>query len=261
MNRKRIYDILEITNRKDKATKIFSISITSLIFINVGGIILGTVEKFSCYRILLRTIEVFPVIVFTVEYIVRLWACTADKKFRSPVIGRMRFAITPMAIIDFIAIFPFYLPMVFRHELRAVRISRVFRFLKLGRYSASFKLFVKILRKKREELLMTGSVILIVLIVSSCLMYVAENKAQPELFSSIPDAMWWSVITLTTVGYGDLQPVTGSGKFLGAIIALMGIGVLALPTGILASGFVEEIQKRRDKKRVCPHCGKPLEKG
>ena len=261
MNRKRIYDILEITNRKDKTTRIFSIFITSLIFINVGGIIFGSVEKFSCCRTLLRIVEIFPVMVFTVEYIMRLWACTADKKFENPVIGRIRFAVTPLAIIDLIAIFPFYLPMVFSHELRAVRISRIFRFLKIGRYSASFKLFVKILRKKREELLMTGTAILVVLIVSSCLMYIVESKTQPELFSNIPDAMWWSVITLTTVGYGDLQPVTGAGKFLGAIIALMGIGVLALPTGILASGFVEEIQKRRDKKRVCPHCGNPIEKG
>ena len=261
MNRKRIHDILEITDRKDKATKIFSVSIMSLIFINVGGIILGTVERFLCHRTLLRTIEVFPVIVFTVEYIMRLWACTANKKFRNPVMGRIRFAITPLAIIDLIAIFPFYLPMICRHELRAVRISRIFRFFKIGRYSTSFKLFTKILRGKREELLMVGSAIFVVLIVSSCLMYIAENESQPELFSSIPDAMWWSVITLTTVGYGDLQPVTGAGKILGSIIALMGIGVLALPAGILASGFVDEMQKKRAKQQVCPHCGKPLEKG
>jgi len=102
-------------------------------------------------------------------------------------------------------------------------------------------------------------IVLILLIIASSLMYFVEKDAQPEVFSSIPAAMWWGVATLTTVGYGDVYPVTTIGKLLGAIISLLGIGMFALPAGILASGFAEEIQKRRKGRRVCPHCGKDID--
>ena len=129
----------------------------------------------------------------------------------------------------------------------------------MGRYTESFKTFGNVLRAKKEDLDVTVFSVLILLQVASSLMYYAEHSAQPERFSSIPAAMWWGVTTLTTLGYGDIYPVTVLGKILGAVIALLGIGLFALPAGILASGFAEEIQKKRQTQRTCPHCGKEIE--
>ena len=116
-----------------------------------------------------------------------------------------------------------------------------------------------VIRAKKEELLISVFVMVILLVFCSSLMYIIENEAQPEAFPSIPSAMWWGVTTLTTVSYGDVYPITILGKFLGAIIALLGIGMFALPTGILASGFAEEIQKKGKEMIICPHCGKKFE--
>lgn len=129
----------------------------------------------------------------------------------------------------------------------------------MGRYSESMKLFVKVLKAKKEEIFIIIFVIFILLTISSSLLYYIEHEAQPKVFSSIPAAMWWGIATLTTVGYGDVYPITSLGKFLGAIISLLGIGLFALPTGILSAGFVEEIRKRREGEKVCPHCGQNLE--
>jgi len=207
--------------------------------------------------------EVFSVSVFTVEYLVRLWACTSDDRFGHPLKGRLRFAATPLALVDLLAILPFFLPMLIPLDLRflrALRLFRLFRLLKMARYSQALRILGGTVRHKKEELLIAVFVILILLVIASTLMYSAENDAQPEAFSSIPATMWWGVATLTTVGYGDIYPVTVVGRFLVAIIAILGIGMFALPAGILGSGFIEEIQKTRGERITCPHCGKDVER-
>lgn len=260
--KKRIFEILEIASIGDLLSRIFDVFIMTLISLNVIAVILGTVERISSqYAFFLRTFEVFSVAVFTVEYFLRLWTCTSDNRFENPITGRIRFAVTPLALVDLMAILPFYLPMFIPFDLRfirAVRLFRLFRLFKIGRYSQSLRTLGKVLKSKKEDLLITAFIVFILLVVASSLMYFVENKAQPEAFSSIPTAMWWGVITLTTVGYGDIYPVTMAGKVLGSIISILGIGIFALPTGILASGFAEEIQKRRAKRTTCPYCGKDI---
>lgn len=260
--KKRIFEILEIASIGDLPSRIFDVFIMTLILLNVIAVILGTVERISSqYALFLRIFEVFSVAIFTVEYFLRLWSCTTDNRFENPIIGRIRFAVTPLALVDLMAILPFYLPMVIPFDLRfirAVRLFRLFRLFKIGRYSQSLRTLGKVLKSKKEDLLITAFIVFILLVVASSLMYFVENKAQPEAFSNIPTAMWWGVITLTTVGYGDIFPVTMAGKILGSIISILGIGIFALPTGILASGFAEEIQKRRNRQRICPHCGKEM---
>jgi len=204
---------------------------------------------------------VFSIAIFTIEYLLRLWTCTINNRFRDPLMGRIRFALTPLALVDLMAILPFYLPMLIPFDLRfirAVRLFRLFRLFKIGRYSRSLRTIGNVLKSKKEDLFITVFTVFILLVVASSLMYFVENEAQPEAFSSIPTAMWWGVITLTTVGYGDIYPVTMAGKILGSIISILGIGIFALPTGILASGFAEEIQKRRAKRITCPYCGKDI---
>ena len=172
--------------------------------------------------------------------------------------------VTPLALIDLMAVLPFYLPFVFPdlRFMRALRLFRLFRVLKLARYSTSLQTFVDVLRLKKEELLLMLFAIMILLVVSSSLMYDVEHEAQPDDFSSIPAAMWWGIVTLATVGYGDIYPVTPWGKFIGSMVVILGIGLFALPTGVLASGFAEVLAKRKEEQKmagmVCPHCGRHI---
>jgi voltage-gated potassium channel len=151
---------------------------------------------------------------------------------------------------------PFYLPAVIPVDLRFLRILRLFRLIrvmKLGRYSDAMKMFHAVIAKTKEELLLALSILFIVLVLASSAMYYAEHDVQPEKFANIPDAMWWAVVTLATVGYGDIYPVTTLGKVIGGVVVVTGIAIFALPAAILSAGFIEEIQ---DKKTVvCPKCG------
>jgi len=260
--RKRIFEILEKAKPGDIPSRIFDIFIMSLILVNVIMVILGTVKALATqYTVFFKLFEVISIAIFTIEYLLRLWSSTVNEQFKEPIRGRIRFALTPLSLVDLVAILPFYLPMVFPCDLRFIRIVRllrIFRIFKIGRYSQAMKTFALVIKKKKEELFITVFAVLILLVISSSLMYFVENEAQPEVFSSIPAAMWWGVATLTTVGYGDVYPITGFGKFLGAIIALLGIGLFALPAGVIASGFIEEIQHRALERNICPYCGKEI---
>lgn len=191
--------------------------------------------------------EVFSVIVFTIEYILRICSCNIDNKYQHPIVGRVVFALKPLVIVDLLAILPFYLPMIIPLDLRIVRslrLFRLFRIFKIGRYSRSLSILRYVIDDKKEELFLVLFVVFIMLIIFSSLMFYLEKDAQPDTFSSIPNAMWWGIITLTTVGYGDIYPVTTLGKIIGAIIAFLGIGMFALPAGILGSGLMEAINKK-----------------
>jgi voltage-gated potassium channel len=256
----RIYGILE---PGDEDSKYFDPFIMGLILLNVAAVVLETVDAiYTPYARLFHIFDVFSVAVFTVEYILRVWSSTVDSRFKDPVRGRLRFLVTPMALVDLMAVLPFYLPFLFPEMrfMRAMRLFRLFRVLKLARYSDSLQTFVDVLRLKKEELLLMLFAIMILLVISSSLMYEAENIAQPEAFSSIPAAMWWGIVTLATVGYGDVFPITPWGKFIGSIVVLLGIGLFALPTGVLASGFAEVLAKRKEDRKMhkyrCPHCGR-----
>jgi voltage-gated potassium channel len=226
----------------------------------VAAVVLETVDWINAsYGRLFHAFDVFSVAVFTVEYILRAWSCTENPRFRTPISGRLRYLITPMAIIDLLAILPFYLPFVIPdlRFVRALRLFRLFRILKLARYSDALKTFTEVLNLKKEELGVTLFATLIMLTVASSMVYEAENEVQPEAFANIPDAMWWGVVTLTTVGYGDIYPKTPLGKFIGSFVVIAGVGLFALPAGILASGFNEVLQRRKEKKKkkmICPHC-------
>ncbi len=259
---KRVFSILELTDPSDKTARCVSVFINALIFLNVIAVIVETSPTVSQgYSKVFYLFEVFSVVVFSLEYLLRLLTCTASSAYSHPVWGRIRFAISPMAIVDLLAVLPFYLPLVFAFDLRvlrALRLLRLFRVLKLGRYSDSFRVLGAVVRNKREELLICAFTVLILLVVASSLMYHVERDVQPDVFSSIPAAMWWAVATLTTVGYGDVYPVTALGKIMASMIAFLGVGMFALPAGILASGFAEAISKRR-KTTTCPHCGRVLD--
>ena len=259
--RKRIYEILEVGKPGDTLSRNFDIFIISLIGLNVIALILESVE--SIHNLGPKTFSGFEyvsVIIFSLEYILRIWSCVENPAYRKPITGRLRFSVTLLALIDLLAILPFYLPFTGfdLRFLRAVRMMRIFRVAKIGRYSQSLKTLQRVLTQKKEQLISSVFILFLLLIIASSMMYFAENRVQPENFSSIPATMWWAVATLTTVGYGDVYPVTQIGKLIASVIAILGIGMFALPTGILGAGFVEEIDRHRRKSIQCPHCGKEI---
>jgi len=262
--RTRTWEILDVARPADTASRIFDVFILSLIFANVAAVIVGTVESvYLRWARLFDGFEIFSVVVFTVEYAARVWSCVSHERFRGGIRGRLAFARRPLSVIDLVAFLPFYLPFL-GVDLRFVRVFRVVRILrlaKLGRYYSSLTLIRDTARARKEELVLSFAILLTLLLLSATGIYYCENEAQPEAFSSIPSSLWWSVVTLTTVGYGDAYPVTGAGKFFASIVAILGIGMFALPTGILGAGFVEEIRKRRSasQPKRCPHCGGLLE--
>jgi len=233
-----------------------------LILLNVTVVILETVRGIHAVFLWeFFIIDLVSVIIFSIEYVLRIWVCTLYEEYSHPITGRLRFMFTPYMIIDGLAILPFYIPFIIPIDLRFLRILRLFRILrilKLGRYSDAVNTFHRILTRKKEQLLLALSLLLIVMVLASALMYDAEHEAQPEVFASIPHAMWWALVTLATVGYGDVYPVTAMGKVLSGVVVIVGIMIFALPTAIFAAGFVEEIELEQEV--FCPHCGRKIDK-
>jgi voltage-gated potassium channel len=266
--RRRVYEILEPARPEDRLSQAFDLGIIVLILLNVVAVMVETVDPiYSRAPWAFQNFEGFSVAVFTIEYGLRLWSCTSDPQYAHPVTGRLRQAMRPMAIIDLLAILPTYwiwatagATRVDLRSLRLLRCFRIFRLAKLTRYSEALQTFSRVLWEKKEELTASFLFMLTLLLITSSLMYYAEREAQPEAFASVFHAMWWAVATLTTVGYGDVFPVTGLGRALASATAITGIGMFALPTSILGAGFLEAMERRR-KPVLCPHCGKPVAGG
>ncbi|HOP67026.1 MAG TPA: ion transporter [Methanoregulaceae archaeon] len=268
--RMRLYQILEPAKPGDSASYLFDAFITVVILISIVVMILGTVPQLQDnYHILFSILFFFSMTVFSIEYPLRLWSCTADPRYTSTVAGRLKWAVTPFAIIDLLAVLPFYLEVIVGINLTGLVVLRVFRLFKLVRYSESINLIIRVIKSQRNTLFTAYAVLFIALIASSTLMFEIEHPVQPDLFSSIPATMWWGIVTLTTVGYGDMVPVTPAGKVLGGAITLIGIGIFALPAGLLASGFTAELKRQVAEGEVtgpdrpsavylCPHCRKEI---
>ncbi|MCY3895639.1 MAG: ion transporter [Chloroflexi bacterium] len=260
--KRRAFQIVTPPEEGDRASRVFDQTIYTLIALTSLAIVLETIAPIAEFAGgLFHVIEVVTVAIFSVEYVLRLWTCTENPDFAHPVWGRVRYAFRPLMLADLLAVVPFYVPVIVGVDLRFARVLRLLRLLKLTRYSESMSIIGDVLQSRRDALISTTFVGSVLLLFASGLMYLAERDAQPEGFSSIPAAMWWGMVTLTTVGYGDLYPVTPLGRGLGAVVALLGIGLFALPAGILGSAFVEELDQRRagePEVRTCPHCGEEI---
>lgn len=225
-----------------------------MICITLSIIELG-VETFYDFAIrhigILITINIAFIMLFTLEYLGRIWVADLLYPELSPRKARIKFMTSANGIIDLMAVLPFYIPLAFKLDLRAIRLlrmTRLLRIFKLHRFNNTLFVIGSIIREKKMELVMTGFVTTIMLVVSSFAMFFVEHQAQPDKFNNIFSALWWAISTLTTVGYGDIYPITGMGRFISAIIALLGIGLIALPTGIIASGFMERVQKLKEEE-------------
>ncbi|MEZ5925543.1 MAG: cyclic nucleotide-gated ion channel [Hyphomicrobiaceae bacterium] len=245
--RRRVYDVLEVGRGESRLSTWVENGLIVLIFINVFAFVLETVPSIHIkYRGLLSFIEWASVLMFTFEYALRIWSCVEVPFLRrlSPMRARIQYAKSPYLLIDLLAIVPFYLSFLVPIDLRVLRVLRLFRFLKLARYSPAMNTLMRVLANERRTL--TGALLLVMtlLLFAATIMYYLESEAQPDRFGSIPEAAWWAIVTLTTVGYGDAVPVTDLGRFVGGLVMLSGLIVLALPIAIIATGFAQEVGRR-----------------
>ena len=272
--RRRIHFILEVDRFGDRLSRLVDKGLVALIVANVLVAVVQTVGSvYAAAPWFFESFELVSIVIFGLEYVLRVWSCREDPA----VANRFRFILQPMMLLDLAVL---VLPVYF--DLRPLRILRLLR---LGRYSPRLRLFANVIRMKRDELLMGVFIAVVLLVAASTAMYHVEGQVNDN-FGSIPETMWWGVATLTTVGYGDVYPITALGKALGAMVALLGVGVFALPAGILAGGFSDALDAQRalkdgsspqdappeggvgenapDRDResqsqgTCPHCGSSI---
>lgn len=246
--RTRVHQILEIEHvgmaRVINAVLMLFIAFTLVI------VFVATVPNINQhYETWFYSFEIVSIVVFTIEYLARVWA-SAEINPNKPWISRFNYILSPLALIDLLAIAPFYLGLFVLIDTRYLRVVRLLRVLKFTRYSRSLSTLLQVLKNELPGIISALSILLMLIVLASSAMYLVEHDIQPDAFGSIPQAMWWATITLTSVGYGDVVPVTMAGKVLGMFITILGVGIAAIPAGIIASGFTAEMQNRRDEFRA-----------
>ena len=237
----------DATGKGRLASSIFDGMILFLIVLSVVSVFICTFKIPGWLLRILFRIEFVSIIIFTCEYILRIWTANLLYPELGPIRARVRYVTSPMAIIDLISILPIFLPFLHLYNLvgiRALRLVRLLRVFKLNRYSAALASIGAVFRKKAQQIIASLFFVFIILILSSLFIYYAEHDAQPDQFENAFSGLWWAVATLTTVGYGDIYPITPLGRFLGAVIAILGIGMVAVPTSILSAGFLETLEKQ-----------------
>ena len=245
--KKRVFEIISKAEDGDTASKVFDWMIMTLIALSILSIILESfADIYSKYQTVFQVFEAITVVVFTMEYLLRIW--TADLLFPEAKHPRLKYIFSFMALIDLLAILPFYLPFIsadlrFLRMMRLFRLFRLLRVFKLGRYFEALQIIVKVIRTSGPQLVMSVVICIFVMLFSAIIMYTVENPVQPEQFPNVISSLWWAICTLTTVGYGDVYPVTDIGRLFASIISLVGIGIIAIPTGIIAAGFSQAISK------------------
>jgi voltage-gated potassium channel len=251
--RKHTYNMLEFSAAGRRGVSLYiNLFLVGIIVLNSLAIVLHSVPSLSRNRFydrLFLDFEVFSAFVFTVEYLLRVWSCVENPRYADGWRGRLRYLFSFLGLIDLLATLPFYLT-AFGVDLAIVRMFRVFRLFRLfqtSRYAHALKVIQSVLKETKEELILSLSFIVFALIVASSMMYYLEHAAQPTKFSSIPASLWWGVITMTTTGYGDMYPVTTWGRIFGGLFSILGVVLFALPTGILTSGFIEQLRRTKGK--------------
>jgi voltage-gated potassium channel len=262
--KKQVYVLLHPELGHTRWDKIINGFLIVLILLNLAAVLLETEPViYERYGLFLDIFDRISVAIFSVEYLLRLWSANEDPKYRHWFWGRLKYMASWEAIIDLLAILPFYLHSIFRfdlRELRLLRLARLLRIFRLTRYMRSTRMIGNVFRSRFKELVISFILTSGLIVIAACLMYFAEHTAQPDKFKSIPATLYWSVVTLTTTGYGDIYPITGIGKLLTGILLLVGVAFFALPAGIITAGFLEESRKHRQHRIIhCPHCGEPID--
>lgn len=270
----RTFEILQVGEKVDFISKLFDFILISLISVNIIILYMETYEISYTCLIIFKIIKQISAIVFTVEYILRIWTSDLlyDRDSKSESI--IAFILSTFGIIDLLAILPFYFPTIVPAGILALRLLRVVRIMKLfkvNRYYDSLAVIGNVIKNKKNQLLSSLFIIIVMLISSALVLYNVEHKVQPYIFDNAFTSVWFVVSNISTIGYGDIYPITVLGRILSIIITILGIGLVAIPTGIISAGFIEqvsetkiieEIEKEKindAKKHYCPYCGKKLD--
>ena len=229
---------------ESKADKFINIFIITLIVLNVIAVMMETVDDLhKKYQIYFDWFDRISVYIFTIEYILRVWSCTHDPRYKGSIKGRIKYMVTPGAIIDLLAFLPFYIHLfvILDLDLRMLRLLRFFRLFRLTAYTRSAQMIFNVFRSRKNELILSLVLVLFLIVIASSLLYFAEHTyptVDESKFTSIPATLWWAVVTLTTTGYGDMYPLTTTGRTLAGVIMLTGVAFFALPAGIITAGFL-----------------------
>ena len=252
--RKRVFDIIQIGNREDVPSAAFDYFIVVMIFLTLFVTVFDTFDASARYRGLLDFIETAAMLVFLVEFILRLW--TADFLYpekKSKGASILAFCLSFYGLIDFFTIAPFFLPFFLPSgavAFRILRVIRIFRLFKINAQYDAFNVIIDVLNQKKEQIISSLCMILILMVASSLCMYSLEHEVQPEAFKNAFSGIWWSMSTLLTVGYGDIYPITTAGRLMAIMIAFLGVGLVAIPTGIISAGFVEQFTRMNEEETI-----------
>lgn len=246
--RHQLYDIVQNIEYDSGISRAFEYFLIALILGNVAAVIASSVDElYQQYQRWFDWFEYFSLLVFSVEYATRLWVVAESDPKTPPNKNRLNWLKSPSAMVDLAAILPAYLNFFVPIDLRFLIVLRLLRLFKLNRYFSALRILLRVIAREKESFKAVIFILLILIVLAASGIYLAEKDAQPDAFGSIPHSMWWAVVTLTTVGYGDVTPMTTAGKLLGAVITILGVGLAALPAGILASGLANELNQRRER--------------
>ena len=254
MVKRKIFEIIQPDCGNSSMSRAFDYLITGLILVSVIAVFVGTFELSAGASRTLETIEKIASVTFTIEYALRIFTADLLRPELPPWKSRVKYVVSPMAAIDLVAILPFWLPMILPGSLlgmRALRLVRLLRIFKLNRYFDAMRAIGAVIVEKKRELVGSLFFIVLLMLVTSLLMYSIEHDAQPEAFRNAFSGLWWAVATVTTVGYGDIYPVTHLGRLLGAIIAFSGIAAVAVPTGIITAGLSSVMERTKEPAKDC----------
>ena len=278
MTRRRIFTIIQVGNLEDIPSRAYDISLVVAVAINIFIALFDTFPESEPYRNWILTVELITVLFFTIDYVLRI--VTADYLYEdepavTPVKARIKFIFSWSGLVDFLSCVPFFVASG-GGTLRMFRIIRILRVFRIHHYADPLRVIGDVLRKKKGQLMSSCFIVFILMIAASLLMYNFEHEAQPEAFANAFSGFWWAANSLLTVGYGDVVPITLAGRICGLVLTFLGVGVVAIPTGILSAGFMEQVSIAREKAveegildegeleeetedySYCPYCGKKL---
>ncbi|MBQ7371898.1 MAG: ion transporter [Blautia sp.] len=248
-NRKRIFDIIQIGKRGDFASLAFDVLIVTAILLNILTLFLETFDQLWVYFPVFHVIEAVIIVIFTLEYICRIW--TADFLYPDRSYGKavVSFLVSPDGIVDLLTILPFFMLTGFV-ALRMLRVVRILRLFRVNASYDSFQVIFSVLMEKANQILSSVFIIFMLMLAASLCIYSVEHDAQPDVYKNALSGIWWSLSTIFTVGYGDIYPITHLGRLIAVVITFLGVGVVAIPTGIISAGFVEQYTKVQKQSMV-----------
>ena len=287
MNRKRAFTIIQVGNLSDFPSRAYDISLVFAVAVNIFIAIFDTFPQAEPYEKIIWAVECVTVIFFAIDYVLRIWTADYLYETMSPAKARLKFIFSWAGLVDLLSCLPF-LAASGGGALRMFRIIRILRVFRIHHYADPLRVIGDVIKKKQGQLLSSIFIVFILMIASSLMMYNLEHEAQPEAFANAFSGFWWAANTLLTVGYGDIVPVTLAGKICGTLLTFLGVGIVAIPTGILSAGFMEQVsivrekavvegvirdtafaeeevlaeidekEKEKEEYSYCPYCGKRL---